>query len=337
MAGGDARGGGPGPRRAGVRRLPARPLRPGRALAREALARDGSPSTRAKAMTYLGSVAQRPGGLPAGRRAARRGHRLSRAAERAAARGVRPGDAGRVSLLRGELDDAAADRLRRAVDAGRARPLARRSCPGRRRCSGRCCSRAVTSRGAAEALEQSFARACQIGDPCWEGISARGLALLRRRHGDADAAFPSSLDARAAGQPARRPLRRGSTCTSSTRSASSAVATGTRDTPAWVEEMHRRASRTGMRELTVRAMLHGAALGDRRGRGGRRAPGRRHRQPGADAAHPPTVELTSSAGSSSASRSSSGRCRPTPRCSSHSSPDMAPSRSSSASSRSSSW
>jgi hypothetical protein len=31
---------------------------------------------------------------------------------------------------------------------------------------------------------------------------------------------------------------------------------------AWVEQMHERASRTGMRELTVRAMLHGAALGD---------------------------------------------------------------------------
>ena len=31
----------------------------------------------------------------------------------------------------------------------------------------------------------------------------------------------------------------------------------------WVEDMHERSSRTGMRELTVRAMLHGAALGDR--------------------------------------------------------------------------
>jgi len=29
----------------------------------------------------------------------------------------------------------------------------------------------------------------------------------------------------------------------------------------WVEEMHERASRAGMRELTVRAMVHGAALG----------------------------------------------------------------------------
>ena len=31
---------------------------------------------------------------------------------------------------------------------------------------------------AGELLEQAFARACQIGDPCWEGLSARGLALV---------------------------------------------------------------------------------------------------------------------------------------------------------------
>ena len=33
-------------------------------------------------------------------------------------------------------------------------------------------------------------------------------------------------------------------------------------TAGWVEEMHERASRAGMQELTVRAMLHGARLGD---------------------------------------------------------------------------
>ena len=34
------------------------------------------------------------------------------------------------------------------------------------------------------------------------------------------------------------------------------------DTRRWVDTMRRLASRTGMRELTVRSMLHGAALGD---------------------------------------------------------------------------
>ena len=51
--------------------------------------------------------------------------------------------------------------------------------------------------GAADSLEQSFARACQIGDPCWEGISARGLALVAEAAGDLDAAFAVLLDARA--------------------------------------------------------------------------------------------------------------------------------------------
>ena len=35
------------------------------------------------------------------------------------------------------------------------------------------------------------------------------------------------------------------------------------DTAGWVEPMRERASRTGMRELTVRALLHGGGLGDR--------------------------------------------------------------------------
>ena len=34
-------------------------------------------------------------------------------------------------------------------------------------------------------------------------------------------------------------------------------------TTSWVEEMHERASRAGMRELTVRAMLLGGRLGRR--------------------------------------------------------------------------
>ena len=50
--------------------------------------------------------------------------------------------------------------------------------------------------GAARCLEQSFARACQIGDPCWEGISARGLALLAEASGDPERALADLLDAR---------------------------------------------------------------------------------------------------------------------------------------------
>ena len=115
--------------------------------------------------------------------------------------------------------------------------------------------------GAATTLEQSFARACQIGDPCWEGISARGLALVAEAAGEIDRAFTALLDARARTHSAGRLLRvaRRPHPRRAVRVGSTPRAPGT---PGWVAEMRDRASRTGMRELTVRALLHGAALGD---------------------------------------------------------------------------
>ncbi len=44
-------------------------------------------------------------------------------------------------------------------------------------------------------------------------------------------------------------------------SASSGCATATPHTARWVEDLRQLASRTGMRELVVRSLLHGAALG----------------------------------------------------------------------------
>jgi DNA-binding SARP family transcriptional activator/tetratricopeptide (TPR) repeat protein len=41
---------------------------------------------------------------------------------------------------------------------------------------------------ASEDAEQAFALACQIGDPCWEGMAGRALALLALRAGDTAAA-----------------------------------------------------------------------------------------------------------------------------------------------------
>ncbi|MBW2462234.1 MAG: SARP family transcriptional regulator [Deltaproteobacteria bacterium] len=40
----------------------------------------------------------------------------------------------------------------------------------------------------AESLEGTFALACQVGDPCWEGMSARVMALVASRAGDSDGA-----------------------------------------------------------------------------------------------------------------------------------------------------
>jgi tetratricopeptide (TPR) repeat protein len=38
---------------------------------------------------------------------------------------------------------------------------------------------------AADGLEHAWVLACQLGDPCWEGLAARGLGLLNARRGEA--------------------------------------------------------------------------------------------------------------------------------------------------------
>ena len=42
--------------------------------------------------------------------------------------------------------------------------------------------------GASEGFETAWALACQVGDPCWEGMAARGLGLLHAGRGDHAAA-----------------------------------------------------------------------------------------------------------------------------------------------------
>ncbi len=50
--------------------------------------------------------------------------------------------------------------------------------------------------GAREDAEQAYALACQLGDPCWEGMAGRALALLALHEGDAGAASEWIIDAR---------------------------------------------------------------------------------------------------------------------------------------------
>ena len=115
-------------------------------------------------------------------------------------------------------------------------------------------------------LKQAFARACQLGDPCWEGVSGRGLALAAEAFGRSEEALAVLADAR---------LR----CN---RFADSYVwldvyildaqcELGLRyhhpETKRWAEEMHHLAARTGMRELTARALLYLGELGAEESRG----------------------------------------------------------------------
>jgi hypothetical protein len=49
---------------------------------------------------------------------------------------------------------------------------------------------------ASDDAEQAFALACQLGDPCWEGVTGRALALLALHAGDSAAAERWIIDAR---------------------------------------------------------------------------------------------------------------------------------------------
>lgn len=218
-----------------------------------------SPSTLAKAMTYLGSVASDRAEYPRAVSILQQAATLSRTAHEPRREAFGLSMLGRISLLRGDLAGAAGQ-LRAAI------ALAEHEhwlsfIPWPQALLGQVQLSQGDLGAASDSLEQSFARACQIGDPCWEGIAARGLALLTEASGDASAAFTVLLDARAR----------------STRLADpywwldgyilDALCELGRlhdhpHTRQWADELRDRASRNQMRELTVRAMLHHAALGN---------------------------------------------------------------------------
>ncbi len=166
---------------------------------------------------------------------------------------------GRIHLLRGDLGPAADDLRASIRECERDRWLA--FLPWPQAMLGEVELSLGRVDAADEVLQQAFARACQLGDPCWEGMSARGAALVAAARGHVDEAFGLLADAR---------LR----CN---RLADAYVwldayildaqctlggAHGHPDTPQWVETMQTLAARTSMREMIVRSLLHGASLGD---------------------------------------------------------------------------
>ena len=220
---------------------------------------DGSVSLMAKATTYLGSVESDRANYPSAEARLEDAIALSQAADEPRREVYARSMLGRLNLLRGNLD-AAAVQLDAAIKlAEREHWLAFLPWPQALRGE----VELVRGRPAAAAalLQQAFARACQLGDPCWEGISARGLALVAEAAGEVEQAFDILADAQARcnrladpyvwlegyildarcelGRRHRRP-----------------------DTKRWVEMMRELASRTGMKEFLVRSLLHSAALGN---------------------------------------------------------------------------
>ncbi len=225
-------------------------------LAEEATA----PSVRAKAMTYLGSVVSDRAEYPRAIALLKGAVRASRDAGEPRRQAFGLAMLGRVSLLRGDLVEAT-EVLTSAGD------LAQQDhwlsfLPWPQAMLGQAWLSLGDLDAASRTLEQSFARACQIGDPCWEGISARGLALLAEAEGEVDRAFAVLLDARARTNRLADPYVwldvhiLDALCELGRRHSHAQAAT-------WAAAMLDRASRTGMRELTVRAMLHEAAAGIR--------------------------------------------------------------------------
>jgi DNA-binding SARP family transcriptional activator len=114
---------------------------------------------------------------------------------------------------------------------------------------------------AADRFEHAFALGCQLGDPCWEGIAGRGRGCVAMWRGESHQALEILLDA----------------ITRSTRLPDGylwakayalealcglAIAQKMPEATLWVHDLQNLAARSGMRELTVRALLHRATLGD---------------------------------------------------------------------------
>jgi len=104
----------------------------------------------------------------------------------------------------------------------------------------------VTARGL---LEEALARACQVGDPCWETWAAHGLGLQSAASGDPGAALHHLADAVARSRPAR-----GGHLWSHVWAMTDAARLGLRLSDprhvAWLEEALAIAQRCGMRALT---------------------------------------------------------------------------------------
>jgi tetratricopeptide (TPR) repeat protein len=220
---------------------------------------DGAPSMVAKATTYLGAVASDRAEY------GRAADLLGRAVARSRAVGEPRREAyglamlGRLHLLRAELGEAASVLDAAIAVTERDHWLAFLPWPQAMR--GEVQLAMGDEAGAADLLRQAFARACQLGDPCWEGMASRNLALLAEAAEDPGRAFEVLADARVRCRRQADPYVwldgyiLDAQCTLGRRHDHP-------DTARWVATLRDLASRTGMRELVVRSLLHGAALGD---------------------------------------------------------------------------
>jgi DNA-binding SARP family transcriptional activator len=115
---------------------------------------------------------------------------------------------------------------------------------------------------ASAAYEHAHALALQLGDPCWEGLAARGLGLVAARRGDA--ATAQNWIAEARHRCVRLPdawLWVEGYCLDAL--CVLALDHQRAEASQWIHDMEGLATRTGMRELVARAYAHRGKLGDK--------------------------------------------------------------------------
>jgi DNA-binding SARP family transcriptional activator len=114
---------------------------------------------------------------------------------------------------------------------------------------------------AAGALEHAFTIACQLTDPCWEGIACRGIGLVEAERGHGPQALTWLLDGRDRCTRVVHPYRwihawvLDGLCAAGEKYADER----SRD---WIAELETLASQTGMRELLLRAYEYRLRAGD---------------------------------------------------------------------------
>ena len=110
-------------------------------------------------------------------------------------------------------------------------------------------------------FEHAFALGCQVGDPCWESISLRGLGLAAAARGDAARALELLAEAP---KLCRRLPDTYRWIEAYAMDALCAVAVEHRapTSPRWIAELEAVASRRGIRELTLHAAVYRARLGE---------------------------------------------------------------------------
>jgi DNA-binding SARP family transcriptional activator len=115
---------------------------------------------------------------------------------------------------------------------------------------------------AAEGFEQAWALGCQVNDPCWEGVAARGLGLLAAERGDYQGVvhWLDQAARRASREPDRYQWVHAYVLDTAVRTA---LDQGDHDRARpLAAQLAALAARCDMRELVVRANLHLGRLGD---------------------------------------------------------------------------